>query len=225
MNFKKIAFLVLPTVAVLLTIWTLWPRFSTPPNAQTSDLPFDYYVLSLSWSPTYCQSDKGRGNKMQCGTSKRFGFIVHGLWPQFEHNGWPEFCTTPHRLSASLINNMLDLMPSKSLIRHQWDKHGSCSGLTPEEFFAQIRTARVSLKMPYPTSNSNSKINISPGEIASQFRVKNPSLAANSLIITCDNKRLKEVRICLDKNLNPRQCSASTGGSCRKNSIRMPLIR
>ena len=49
---------------------------------------FDYYVLALSWSPEFCHSHPANA---QC--SGHFGFVVHGLWPQFV-DGYPEHCST-----------------------------------------------------------------------------------------------------------------------------------
>jgi ribonuclease T2 len=37
---------------------------------------FDYYLLSLSWSPAFCLQSPGAA---ECDGPRRFGFIVHGL--------------------------------------------------------------------------------------------------------------------------------------------------
>ena len=56
---------------------------------------FDFYVLSLSWSPSFCEAtqERGRESKEQCG-ERPYSFVVHGLWPQYE-KGFPEFCVVP----------------------------------------------------------------------------------------------------------------------------------
>ncbi|NJL42628.1 MAG: hypothetical protein HC935_03095 [Pseudanabaena sp. SU_2_4] len=43
---------------------------------------FDYYVLSLSWSPEYCASTSNP-DPNQC-SQRRYSLVVHGLWPQYE---------------------------------------------------------------------------------------------------------------------------------------------
>src|ERR1700742_1117182 len=56
---------------------------------------FDFYVFSLSWSPSFCESGGGRGNSdEQCNRGRPFAFVVHGLWPQYER-GFPENCEQP----------------------------------------------------------------------------------------------------------------------------------
>src|SRR5690606_33078804 len=101
-------------------------------SAGTEAIPqgkgYDFYVLSLSWSPTHCQMGGASANAQQCGSRQTHGFVVHGLWPQFE-KGWPEFCDSrePKRVPEALLRDNLDIMPSGSLIGHQWRKHGSCS--------------------------------------------------------------------------------------------------
>src|SRR5215475_3676492 len=98
---------------------------------------FDFYVLSLSWSPSYCAANAERPfyrQDPQCG-ARPFSFVVHGMWPQYE-NGFPEFCQVPSpRLPRNIVSSMLDLMPSPRLIYHEWDRHGTCSGLSANAFF------------------------------------------------------------------------------------------
>src|ERR1700760_1582015 len=68
---------------------------SAQDRRQNTPGEFDYYVLSLSWSPSFCEEAQERGNsgrsqQAQCG-GRPFSFVVHGLWPQYEH-GYPEYC-------------------------------------------------------------------------------------------------------------------------------------
>jgi len=98
---------------------------------------FDYYVLSLSWSPQHCAQTRPAANDPQCAVPRRFGFVAHGLWPQYER-GYPSSCATGAAPDAALVDGMLDIMPSPTLVRHEWAKHGSCSGLDPAGYFALI---------------------------------------------------------------------------------------
>jgi ribonuclease T2 len=112
---------------------------------------FDFYVLSLSWSPTYCadiaQRHSGRRPSRQC-SGRPYAFIVHGLWPQYVR-GFPSYCQVPApRIAHNLVDGMLDLMPSRGLIYHEWDRHGTCSGLSAPAFFAELRKARAAVKIP-----------------------------------------------------------------------------
>ena len=118
---------------------------------QNAPGEFDYYVLSLSWSPSFCEEAAERGNggraQAQCG-GRPFSFVVHGLWPQYEH-GFPEYCQRPSpRLERSIMSSMLDLMPAPGLIFSEWDKHGTCSGLGERAYFETIRKARSAVKIP-----------------------------------------------------------------------------
>src|SRR2546421_11466503 len=110
---------------------------------------FDFYVLSLSWSPSYCEAagERGTPSQQQCAT-RPYAFVVHGLWPQYD-NGFPEFCQNPApRLNRNIVSSMLDLMPAPRLVFQQWDKHGTCSGLTANGYFELIRKARAVVKIP-----------------------------------------------------------------------------
>ena len=103
---------------------------ASPALAQDIAGRFDYYVLSLSWSPSWCRAEGDARDADQCDPGRRNSFVVHGLWPQYER-GYPEYCQRPApRLDRNLMRSMLDLMPAPGLIFHEWDKHGTCSGLT-----------------------------------------------------------------------------------------------
>jgi len=107
---------------------------------RTAPGQFDFYVLSLSWSPDYCAGPAGARDRFQCAGPRKYGFVVHGLWPQFER-GWPEECTTDRlNLAAPLRKDILEIMPSERLMNHEWRKHGTCSGLTPKQYFEGILT-------------------------------------------------------------------------------------
>lgn len=43
---------------------------------------FDYYVLSLSWSPTWCALEGDERGSPQCDADRDLGWVLHGLWPQ-----------------------------------------------------------------------------------------------------------------------------------------------
>jgi ribonuclease I len=101
---------------------------------------FDYYALVLGWAPSYCRSEGRFRHDGECGTSKPRAFVLHGLWPQYA-KGWPEDCPTGRRpwVPSHVIDEMRDLMPSKSLIIHEYRTHGTCSGLEPAQYFGVAR--------------------------------------------------------------------------------------
>jgi ribonuclease T2 len=186
---------------------------------------FDYYLLSLSWSPAFCLSDPGAA---ECNGPRRFGFIVHGLWPQYE-KGWPENCNVRQQLPDNVVSSISDIMPARGLVYHEWSAHGTCSGLNAGDFFALVRRAYAGITVPASLSAVTHQIEQSPGAIAADFLHANPALAAQSIVITCsgqDTPRLREVRICLDRDLNPRACSADAArGACRAATLVVAPIR
>ena len=112
---------------------------------------FDFYVLALSWSPSFCEAAAERGGSRnassQCG-ARPYSFVVHGLWPQYT-KGFPEYCQVPApRLDRGIVSSMLDLMPAPHLIFNEWDRHGTCSGVSPRAYFETVRKARAVVKIP-----------------------------------------------------------------------------
>src|SRR5690349_20641312 len=103
---------------------------SAAPEQRNKPGDFDFYVLSLSWSPSFCKEseERGRDSGEQC-RGRPYSFVVHGLWPQYE-KGFPRDCQVPApRLNRDTMKSMLDLMPAPRLVYHEWDNHGTCSGL------------------------------------------------------------------------------------------------
>ncbi len=189
---------------------------------------FDFYVLALSWSPSYCEAVQarapGRAPDQQCG-GRPFAFVVHGLWPQYER-GFPSYCQVPApRLDHAVVGSMLDLMPSPRLIFHEWDQHGTCSGLSPHGYFDTVRKARAVVKIPPDYLELSSPITVSPGEVAEAFVQANPGLSRAALTVSCDGRRLTEVRVCLGKDFSFHDCPEIARRTCRVDKIAMPAVR
>jgi ribonuclease T2 len=186
---------------------------------------FDYYLLSLSWSPAFCLSNPGAA---ECNGPRRFGFIVHGLWPQYE-KGWPENCNVHQQVPDSVVSGIADIMPARGLVYHEWSAHGTCSGLGAADFFALVRRAYAAIAIPASLSGLSHAIEQAPSAIAAEFLHANPRLSGQSIVVTCgrqDAPRLREVHICLDRDLNPRACSSdAAGGACRAATMIVPPIR
>jgi ribonuclease T2 len=189
---------------------------------------FDFYVLSLSWSPSFCAAAAERGNyrgsSMQCGT-RPYSFVVHGLWPQYE-KGFPEYCQVPSpRLYRGIVSSMLDLMPARGLIYNEWDKHGTCSGLSASAYFDTVRKARETVKIPPEYTQLQDALNVTPAAVEEAFIKVNSGLSTGGMAIECDKRRLTEVRICLSKELQFRDCPEIARRNCRRDQLLMPPAR
>lgn len=164
---------------------------------------FDFYVLSLSWSPTFCIKHKNLSqSEDQCKSGSDKGFVVHGLWPQFEH-GYPRSCpSNKGGPNNGLALQMLDIMPSTRLVRLEWERHGTCSGLEPNEYFQTLRKAREKINIP----NFNYQDRPTSALIEQEFTKSNPGLERDGIAIIHNDNMMAEVRICLTKSLEFRTC-------------------
>jgi ribonuclease T2 len=188
---------------------------------------FDFYVLSLSWTPSFCDAALERAPDQapppECG-QRAVPFVVHGLWPQYE-TGFPEFCQQPApRLDRNVVSSMLDLMPAPRLIFNEWDKHGTCSGLSPRAYFETVRKARALVKIPNDYLEPSHEIAVAPAAVGDAFVNANPGLTRASVAVSCDAKRLTEVRICIGKDLAFHDCPDVEQHSCRRDQIVMPPL-
>jgi ribonuclease T2 len=187
---------------------------------------FDFYVLSLSWSPSFCKEseERGRSSNEQC-RGRPYSFVVHGLWPQYER-GFPRDCQVPApRLSRELTTSMLDLMPALGLIYHEWDQHGTCSGLEAQAYFDLIRKARETVKIPESYTAPKTTLTVAPDEVEEAFVKSNPGLSRAAVSVTCGSTRLSEVRICMGKDLKFRDCDEIDRRACRRDKLLMPPVR
>src|SRR5256884_8544034 len=173
---------------------------SAQDTRQNEPGKFDFYVLALSWSPSFCDAAGERAQgQPECG-ARPYAFVVHGLWPQYE-KGFPEYCQVPApRLDRNIVSSMLDLMPAPRLIFHEWDRHGTCSGLSARAYFETARKARAQVKIPNEYLDLKAALTVTPDEVEEAFVKVNPGLSRSAIAVGCDSRRLREVRICMPKD-------------------------
>ncbi|MHC5230797.1 ribonuclease T2 family protein [Brucella sp. LJL56] len=199
---------------------------------RADDIPgeFDFYVLALSWSPSYCASEGPRANKQQCGTSRPFGFVVHGLWPQNEW-GYPANCQLDNVRSRGgyvprqIISSLSDIMPAAGLVAYQWRKHGSCSGLSQDKYFSTLRNAFDQINIPPSLRNLASGRRVDPLLVEKAFIAANPGMKPDGISVSCKRNYLQEVRICMTKDLRYRACGQVNANVCRSRSVMMPATQ
>jgi len=199
---------------------------ATPVFAQNNLAgDFDYYVLSLSWTPNWCVLEGDARGSEQCDANTGFGFTVHGLWPQY-NQGWPSYCTTVERdPSRQQTSEMADIMGTSGLAWYQWKKHGRCSGLSAEAYFDITRQAYDNLNRPDVLRQIDQTYQLPASVVEDAFLEANPSLIADQITITCKQGFIQEARICLTKNLTPRQCGADVIQDCTLPNAEFAPIR
>jgi len=186
---------------------------TTDPHQTTDPQPFDYYLLNLSWSPEFCYSHP---TATEC--AQHPAFVLHGLWPQNNTGPFPQHCSNapgPHDPST-----YSDLYPDPGLLRHEWQTHGTCSGLAPDVFFTFARQAVHSVAIPTQLTSLDHQISMPPVEILSLFSKTNPSFPRDSFALSCGNNYLTAIEVCMNKTLQPISCG--TIRSCRANTVRIP---
>lgn len=192
-------------------ILTAFPAFAEGERAGT----FDYYVLALSWSPNWCLREGDARASDQCDADTGYGWTLHGLWPQYEE-GWPSYCPTIQRdPSGDQTGAMVDIMGSSGLAFHQWKKHGRCSGLSPAAYFESSRQAYASIARPDVFRRLDRDIRLPAGIVEDAFLAENEALSPDMITVTCKSDMIAEVRICLDKELRPRDCGGDVVRDCK----------
>ncbi|EAQ03685.1 ribonuclease T2 family protein [Pseudooceanicola batsensis HTCC2597] len=207
--------------AVLLAI------LSSLPLRAEGERPgeFDYYLLSLSWSPTWCALEGDARRSPQCADGTGFGWVLHGLWPQNEA-GYPSYCASAERPpSRKMTAGMADIMGAPGAAWHQWKKHGTCAGVEADAYFDLMRRAYGRIERPQVLRDLRRNVRLPAAVVEAAFLEANPGLAADQITITCRAERIREARICLDLELNPRRCGGDVIRDCRMTDALLESVR
>lgn len=191
-------------------------------NNEAQAGQFDYYLLSLSWAPTYCLTHADDG--AEC-VGKGYGFVVHGLWPQYDTGGYPKDCSTQFELSDAAASKGRALYPSEHLMRHEWQEHGTCSGFDARTYFDTVDRATSAVKIPAVLEAPQTDRNLTAAQITELFLSANPQIPDHALTVACSRRSLLEVRVCLTKELSVRSCGRGVHTTCPAVAIRVPASR
>jgi len=186
---------------------------------------FDFYVLALSWSPSFCAGGGASRSRAQCASGANPGFVVHGLWPQYAY-GYPSRCRGNDFLPYSILSGLNGLYPDEGLARHEWRQHGLCSGKPPLSYFADVRAARDSVTIPQALKAPRDDKTLSPLDVQRAFLDANPRLRPGMMAVTCRRGVLQEARICLSRDLRDFvACPQVARQSCASQDLFVPAGR
>jgi ribonuclease T2 len=212
---------------------------SPPPAAQTAPAPavaaqaapavattqFDYYVMTLSWAPGFCDLGGKETSSPECAEGSGDGFVVHGLWPNNEYRPSPESCLGRDPTSDDLEDEH-GVYPNDRLAAYEYRKHGTCTGLSPHDYFAVVRSVRARLKIPEMFQAPSEQLHMAPEEVAQAFMAANPNLHPDNMAISCSNAELVDVRFCLAKDLSSYAiCRKVARHTCQRTSIVVAPVR
>jgi ribonuclease T2 len=178
----------------------------------SSGAGFDFYLMNLSWSPEYCYSHR---DAAECAAHSTF--VLHGLWPENKDGSYPENCS--NAFGPTNPAQYRDIYPEPELLAHEWQAHGTCSGLSPDAFFQTARAAYHSVTIPPTLQTISSQRSLPPDQIIDLFAASNAAIPRSSFVVTCGHNYLTAVEVCLDKSLRPFSCSGVR--SCRANTVRI----
>ncbi len=222
------------TFLLLLTLFTACSRptheaISSEPSASkdssssassSGSSGSDYYLLALSWAPQFCATHAGNASSSECDPERQFGFVVHGLWPQNNDGSYSQNCAPARPVAEQIVRRMLTIMPARGLIQHEWAEHGTCSGLSPQEYFADIERAFSRVQTPQEYHAPAQTITASPSEIEQKFADANHA-PAGAFRVSCSRAELVEMKICLTRDLRYREC----GSNVRECRARLVTVR
>lgn len=206
---------------ILILLATLFALPARADGERAGD--FDYYVLALSWSPNWCKLEGEARDSEQCESD--LGWVVHGLWPQYE-DGWPAYCpTTARSPSRQTTAAQADIFGAGGAAWYQWKKHGVCSGLEAGAYYDLAREAFASVEKPEVLRKIDRTFAVPASLIEEAFLQANPDWEPDMVTITCRDGHIQEARVCLTKDLEPRVCAPDTRRDCTMQKALIEPIR
>lgn len=184
-----------------------------------------HYVLALSWQPAFCEFNPGRPECRALGSGDfaATNLAVHGLWPNDRPAAGPSYCEvdaatealdrpeswcelprpeiTP-RTRAALESAMPGT--ASCLDRHEWIKHGTCSGMDAESYFADTLrlAAAVQATRLGAVIAANIGREVTPRQLSNAFESVFGAGSSKALALVCTTRDgqhyLAEIRIALD---------------------------
>jgi ribonuclease T2 len=211
------------TLALALTIASTAAIAENALPAATQ--PFDYYVMTLSWAPGFCDLGGQETSSPECAEGSGDGFVVHGLWPDNDYRPNPEGCPGEDASPADLAEEH-GLYPNDRLAAYEYRKHGTCTGLSAHDYFATVRNVRGRLRIPATLQAPHQQFSLSPADVEQAFIAANANLRPDNMAVTCSDGELVDVRFCLSKDLTAYAiCRKVARHSCQRGSILVAPVR
>lgn len=177
------------------------------PDEVVADRTILFHMLAVTWMPETCKAGGDGQGDLACGSENRFGWTLHGLWPNADGKPYPRFCRPATRVSEATIRANLCRTPSVDLVQHEWAAHGVCGWETPEAYFTQAAALYDALKRPDPTTLAPGERGPTAGQLRDAFTAANPGLPRDAIYIAvASGNRLREVRVCHDLAFKPAAC-------------------
>jgi ribonuclease T2 len=193
--------------------------------AAVATTQFDYYVMTLSWAPGFCDIGGQETSSPECAAGSGDGFVVHGLWPNNEYRPNPEACLGRDATPADLAEEH-GVYPNDRLAAYEYRKHGTCTGLSAHDYFATVREVKARLNIPPEFKAPRQPVRLAPEEVERAFIEANPNLRADNMAVTCSNGELTDVRLCIAKDLSSYAvCRKVARHTCQRASIVVAPVR
>jgi ribonuclease T2 len=198
---------------------------NAPPTLPVASAQFDYYVMTLSWAPGFCDLGGKDTSSPECEDGSGQGFVVHGLWPDNEFRPNPEACRGQDATPADLDDEH-GVYPNDRLAAYEYRKHGTCTGLSAHDYFATVRSVRTRLKIPEMFQAPSEQLKMAPEEIEQAFMTANANLHPDNMAISCSNGELIDIRFCLAKDLSSYAvCRKVARHTCQRGSLVIAPVR
>jgi ribonuclease T2 len=200
------------------------PRLEQPRRGDAVRTPpITGYMLALSWSPQHCagvRNPKDARDRFQCAGDNRFGWVLHGLWPEGDGPGYPQWCRPARIVPQPVLKRHMCMTPSAQLMQYEWAKHGTCMSPHPAAYF---RSAEILFRaVRFPDMKALAAGPQTAGGVRRAFAAVNPGVTEPMIAVAVDRDGwLDEVRLCLGPRMRPQRCKPFQAGAADRRTLRV----
>jgi len=204
------------------------PRLEKNPRDEpVRTPPITGYKLAMSWSPQYCANARdplGANDRFQCsGDAARFGWVLHGLWPETDTPAYPQWCRPARIVPQQVLRQHICQTPTPQLLQHEWAKHGTCMSPHPAAYFKAASMLFRAVRFPDMAALATKPQ--TAGGIRRAFAAVNPGVKESMIAVATDRKGwLSEVRLCLGPRMRPQACKSFQKGLPDRSPVRVRSI-
>ena len=197
------------------------PARAVVPDGPVRRAPIGGYTLAVSWSPEYCRQDRDPASIQCSGRYGRFGFVLHGLWPEAASGPPPQWCSLGPRPAPETVRQGLCATPVPWLIEHEWAKHGSCMAQSPEAYWGIARHIWARFRWP-DADRLSLRPGLTVGDLREAVALANPGLPREAVgVVMSEQGWLRELRVCHNRQYRPAACSRAVWGPGDRRALKI----
>jgi ribonuclease T2 len=213
----------LPTILMTALVGALSSLLCMTAYADESATPPSSFTLIIRMTPAACALDPELQKLRQC--QDGFTLTISSLQAERASGKRLENCSRDQTSLSPLQERVVErVMPDKQLRDEDWQRNGSCTGMTPTLYFRTIATYAQRLKIPSELASPRDTV-LTKSYIINKLQQLNPGLTDKSILLRCTAESgrefpvLTELRSCYNTQGQYDACPVYIKSNCPSSVV------